>query len=94
VARPADRTSVAGAHEHAFANPLGVRFHIGCFAAARGCAPEGPAVAEWSWFPPHTWQVERCAACGAHLGWLFRDGGHRFHGLILDRLVEVDEGDG
>jgi hypothetical protein len=34
--------------------------------------------------------VEHCSACGEHLGWLFRGEGHVFHGLVLDRLVEVE----
>ena len=34
---------------------------------------------------------EQCAACRQHLGWLFRAGTAGFHGLILDRLLEVDE---
>jgi len=43
------------------------------------------------------WTVTVCAACGRHLGWLFRaaGGSGAFHALILDRLVETggeDEG--
>ncbi len=84
------RIEVSGGHEHTFANPHGFLFRIGCFSRAT-CVAAGPAIAEWSWFPPHTWQVAHCRTCGAHLGWLFRAEGSLFHGLILDRLIEIEE---
>jgi hypothetical protein len=91
VTTTADRIEVAGGHAHSFANPHGFRYHIGCFAQASGCRTAGPPSTYWTWFPPYAWQVEHCGSCGEHLGWLFRADEHRFHGLILDRLVEVDE---
>jgi hypothetical protein len=45
----------------------------------------------WTWFPGYSWQVDYCRHCGEHLGWLFRAAEHRFHGLVLDRLVERAE---
>ena len=84
------RIAVGGAHAHRFANPHGIEFNVGCFADAGGCVAVGGASTYWSWFPGFAWRIEVCAACGEHLGWLFRSADAVFHGLILDRLVEVD----
>jgi len=90
VTTTADRISVDGGHEHTFINPHGFCFRIGCFARAAGCVAVGPASAEWTWFAGRTWQVAHCRGCRGHLGWLFRSAGDLFHGLIVDRLVEID----
>ncbi len=87
----AARTEVAGSHEHTKANPHGVLFRIGCFTDAVGVRTRGGAFAEWSWFAGYVWTMEDCAGCRTHLGWLFQSGAHAFHGLVLDRLVEMDE---
>jgi hypothetical protein len=84
------RITVGGAHAHHFVNPHGIEFHVGCFADAGGCVAASGASTYWSWFPGFAWQVELCAGCGEHLGWLFRSADAVFHGLILDRLIEVD----
>jgi len=82
------RIEYGGAHVHRFENPQGLRFRIGCFADAPGCASVGPPTLEWTWFAGHVWQVALCRACGAHLGWRYTDGdGGGFYGLILDRLL-------
>lgn len=91
VTTAAARTGVAGAHEHTFANPAGLQFHIGCFARATGCLAVGEPSTHWTWFSGYSWQVEHCVTCGDHLGWLFRAEAHLFHGLILDRLVELED---
>jgi len=83
------RIAMGGAHAHHFVNPHGIEFHVGCFADAPGCATVGEASTYWSWFPGFAWRIEVCAACGEHLGWLFVSADALFHGLILDRLVEV-----
>jgi hypothetical protein len=88
------RTTVAGSFEHVGVNPHGYAFRIGCFARAVNVAASGPPTEFWSWFPGYAWQVETCARCRAHLGWLFQSVDHRFHGLVLDRLVEVERGAG
>jgi hypothetical protein len=90
VTTGAARTAVAGAHEHTFANPAGFQFHIGCFARAIGCLAVGEPSTHWTWFSGYSWQVEQCATCGDHLGWLFRAEAHAFHGFVLDRLVEAE----
>ena len=87
----AERTEMNGAHEHKFVNPDGQGFRIGCFADASGLLRVGPASLEWTWFAGYTWQSEVCAGCRDFLGWLYRKGDHRFHGLVLDGLVEIDE---
>ncbi len=87
----AARIAVGGAHEHAFVNPHGLEFRIGCFALVTGCLQVGEPTTYWSWFPGYAWQIEQCASCREHLGWEFRSSDHRFHGLILDRLVSLEE---
>ncbi len=91
IASAADRIEMNGAHQHIFANPDGERFRIGCFGDATGLLRLGPSSLEWTWFAGFTWQSEVCAGCRDFLGWLYRRGDHRFHGLILDALVEIDE---
>lgn len=86
------RTTVGGSFEHLGVNPHGYAFRIGCFATAVNVVASGPPTEFWSWFPGYAWQVEVCAGCRAHLGWLFRSADHRFHGLVLDRLIEADRG--
>jgi Yippee zinc-binding/DNA-binding /Mis18, centromere assembly len=90
VTTSAARIEVAGAHEHTFANAAGFQFRIGCFARAIGCATVGEPSTYWTWFPGCSWQIEQCSSCGEHLGWLFRSASEAFHGLVLDRLVEVE----
>ena len=84
------RREIGGSHIHTFTNPHGIRFRIGCFAAATA-QPCGEATTYWTWFPGYAWQVENCPSCREHLGWMFRASEDLFHGLVLDRLIEVDE---
>ena len=89
LARPADRITVQGSHRHTFANPHGLVFEIGCFVNVKGCGYAGEATNEFTWFAGCSWRVCFCAMCLTHLGWIFSSrGGHSFHGLILDRLIE------
>jgi hypothetical protein len=85
------RIEVSGRHEHYFVNPHGFDFHVGCFGEAPGATSAGRASSEFTWFPGHTWQMALCSACTTHLGWLFRSPRAVFHGLILDRLIRVDD---
>ena len=80
------RIEMSGAHEHTFVNPGGFVHHIGCFNAAPGCIHLGPVESAFSWFPGWTWQVAACARCRAHVGWIYRNAGEQFHGLILAAL--------
>jgi hypothetical protein len=83
------RIEMLGMHVHECVNPHGHHFRIGCFAAAPGALPVSNSSAEWSWFPGYRWQVVACASCREHVGWLYtRAEDARFHGLILDALVE------
>lgn len=81
-----------GSAWHRFTNPQGRVFEIGCYAAAPGCACQGPPSTEFSWFAGYAWRVALCAACGNHLGWRFEGRDPVFFGLILDQLL--DDGDG
>ncbi len=89
VTHDSERVEIQGAHLHTFANPSGVVFEIGCFGAATGCAHAGPTTNEFSWFRGYRWKIAVCGGCLNHLGWRFSSGGgHVFHGLILNRLIE------
>jgi hypothetical protein len=90
ITTDAARIAVSGRHDHTFANPHGYVFHIGCFAAAVGIERVGPTSTEFSWFAGYSWQSEQCAACHAHLGWLFRSAKRTFHGLVLDNLMGLE----
>lgn len=91
VTRKQERFSIQGAHRHTFANPHGLVFDIGCFRNAIGCGYAGPASEEFTWFAGYRWRVCFCATCLTHLGWLFTSaGGDAFHGLILERLIELE----
>lgn len=82
------RIEVSGQHDHHCVNPLGYRFHIGCFGEALGCAISGNPAAADSWFPSFSWQYASCSRCTKHLGWYFQDAaGSHFYGLILDRIL-------
>ena len=91
ITTTAARIEVEGSHEHSFRNPFLLRFRVGCFRTAAGVVAVGEASTEWTWFPPRSWRIEQCRGCREHLGWLFRSAADRFHGLILDRLVEREE---
>jgi len=88
----AARIEVSGLHAHRFANPEGIEYRVGCFADATGLVVVGPRSTYWTWFAGYSWQVELCAGCRQQLGWYYRSADGVFHGLILDRLVEVEEG--
>ncbi len=87
------RIEVRGMHDHHCENPQGLRFHIGCFANAPGCATSGEETDLYTWFEGYTWVIAACGACQTHLGWRFSaaGGGERFFGLILDRLVQAPD---
>ncbi len=92
ITHAATRTERSGAHVHAFANPEGQRFEIGCFAEAPGVVLVGHEVLAYTWFPGFAWTVALCARCSVQLGWRYRSAaGAVFYGLILDRLRESGE---
>lgn len=82
-----------GKHQHTFFNPAGILFEVGCFARAPGCTVSGPPTSEFSWFKGFLWQFSSCSTCDAHIGWFFSGAGPSFYGLIVTRLVEVEESD-
>ncbi|MCP4602889.1 MAG: hypothetical protein GY847_20630 [Proteobacteria bacterium] len=84
---------INGSHEHTFANPGGHIYHIGCFRNALGCITMRDESTDFTWFSGYTWSVTGCSLCGAHMGWHFRSGSDTFFGLVLDTLVEKDEGE-
>lgn len=90
ITTAAARMEAGGSHEHHFTNPFGIRFHLGCFDAAPGCAVAGPPQHADTWFPGHFWRIAGCSECGTHLGWWFEHAtlgsASGFYGLILPRL--------
>jgi hypothetical protein len=91
ITTKAERIEVEGRHEHTLANPFGYVYHVGCFASASGLTHVGPPSTEFAWFAGYSWQIEQCGVCREHLGWTFRSAGDAFHGLVLDRLVELED---
>jgi hypothetical protein len=89
IAPEASRTTVAGAHEHTFLNPAGMRFVVRCFGVAPGCTPEGDRSTVWTWFPGFAWQAALCGSCASHLGWSFHPmgGGAPFWALVIGELL-------
>jgi hypothetical protein len=78
-------------HQHAFCNPYGIIFEIGCFRTAPGCGYAGPATEEFSWFPGYSWRLALCSSCGTHLGWQYTaPDKESFCGLILDNLIQPE----
>ncbi len=91
VTHPSERISIDGSHAHAFANPNGILYEIGCFRSVIGCGFMGPATDEFSWFKGYSWKVAYCGKCLNHLGWLFISPvNDPFSGLILDRLTDPE----
>ena len=86
-----ERIEVNGRHEHDQVNPDAYGFHFGCFAHAPGVVERGAETDHWSWFSGYRWRVACCRGCAVHLGWRFLSSQHRFYGLILDRLIELDD---
>lgn len=91
VTHPSERISIDGSHAHAFANPNGILYEIGCFRSVIGCGFVGPATDEFSWFKGYSWKVAYCGKCLNHLGWLFISPvNDPFSGLILDKLTDPE----
>lgn len=80
------RSHVQGKHQHAFFNPHGLVFDIGCFRTAPGCVAIGRPSAEFTWFAGYAWRVALCSGCLTHLGWRY-EGESVFFGLIMDGLT-------
>lgn len=87
VTSDAERIAVDGAHTHTFSNPHGFIYTIVCYRDAPGCTYTGAETEQWTWFPGYSWQIALCAGCKTHLGWIFRQAGDSFHGLVRDRLA-------
>jgi hypothetical protein len=86
-----ERIERDGTHTHTFLNPEGMVFRIRCFGSAPGALPVGERSDYWSWFPGFHWQACVCRACFEHLGWRYDCAGAHFHGLIAERVLEVEE---
>ena len=86
VTAPENRMKMNGRFLHAFANPHGHVFEIGCFNRATGCIPASLPSEEFTWFAGYAWQIGLCANCAEHLGWIFVSEDSRFFGLIVDKL--------
>jgi hypothetical protein len=89
ITNVAEQIERQGGHEHHFANPDGIVFHIGCFRNACGCGSIGTATEEWSWFQGYAWKVALCRQCLTHIGWMYLSttSAESFYGLILGQLI-------
>lgn len=90
ITTTAARITVNGRHEWERVNPHGWVWRFGCFSSAPGCASQGVPSKQATWFAAYFWQIQVCGGCGELLGWLWFNGDHQFHGLILDHLVEEE----
>jgi hypothetical protein len=81
--------SVNGEHVHAFTNPGGFSYEIGCFSTAEGCVVYGDPTPEHTWFSGFRWSFSICSNCLVHLGWYYEREDESFFGLILDLLVDT-----
>ena len=81
--------SVNGQHMHAFINPGGIAYEIGCFNSAEGCVVYGGPTLEHTWFNGFCWSFSICSNCLVHLGWYYERGDESFFGLIRDLLVDT-----
>jgi filamentous hemagglutinin family protein len=79
---------VNGHHRHAFKNPVGIIYQIGCYLNAKGCLVLGNPTDEYTWFPGFQWSLALCSQCFSHLGWFFQSSSDSFFGLILENLVD------
>ena len=91
ITSTAARIEMKGSHEHTFFNPAGVVYRIGCFVRAPGCMQDRQASDEFTWFPGHRWRIASCRKCGCHLGWSFSGTGSGFFGLILNRILPMEQ---
>lgn len=85
------RIEMNGSHRHAFANPHGIVYHIGCFRNAPGCYTDSEETTHFTWFSGYSWSLASCSRCGYHLGWRFSSDRDSFYGLVVDRLVEKED---
>ncbi len=87
VTTPDNRLEMNGRFLHAFANPHGHVFEIGCFSRAGGCISASLPSMAFTWFAGYAWQIGICANCTEHLGWIFVSKKFRFFGLIVEKLI-------
>jgi len=88
ITSPDAKAEMDGRHVHTFRNPSNMEFTIGCFSIAVGCLNIGIPTTESTWFEGFGWRLALCVNCYTHMGWEFSRDKTRFHGLILDKLVE------
>jgi hypothetical protein len=87
ITEPSKQIIMNNSFYHAFANPGGIVFEIGCFSDAKGCIPGSMSSFEFSWFPGYSWEIGVCVNCSTHLGWIFSSTDNHFFGLIFERLI-------
>ncbi|WP_353573237.1 cereblon family protein [Candidatus Albibeggiatoa sp. nov. BB20] len=82
------KIEIQGKHQHYLTNPDDIHFEVGCFSQAQGCATSGQPTLEHTWFHQYYWSYALCQHCHTHLGWYYRNGSHRFYGLMLNALLD------
>ena len=91
ITTPESMISVDGEHTHAFTNPDGFTYEIGCFSAAEGCLVIGEPTEENTWFEGFRWNYSTCSNCNMHIGWYYENENENFFGLILDLLADPSD---
>jgi len=93
ITNPSRQIVINNSFHHAFVNPHGYVFEIGCFSDAKGCRSASTASTEFSWFIGYSWKIGICNYCSTQLGWIFSSesnilkGTHKFFGLILEKII-------
>jgi hypothetical protein len=80
----------AASYVQVFPNPYGHMKVIYTFRDAKGVQLSGAPTGEFTWFHGYTWRIAYCAACSAHLGWLFEGAAEEppaFYGLLKESLA-------
>jgi cereblon len=87
---------IAGAEEHSFVNPMGIRFDFRTFAACENVLIHKDLFFRHSWFRGYGWRFLNCEACFQHLGWKYdavvkNNGVASFYGVLVDAVIPSQE---
>lgn len=83
---------IAGAEEHSFINPSGIRCDFRTFASCENVLIHGDLFLQYSWFGGYGWRFLNCGACFQHLGWKYdavgkKEGLPGFYGVLVDAVT-------
>jgi hypothetical protein len=96
IAHSAAIVKIAGAEEHSFVNPSGIRCNFRTFAACENVLIHRDLFVQHSWFGGYGWRFLNCEVCLQHLGWKYdavgkKTGVESFYGLLVDAVTPSQE---